>query len=126
VIVPPLFGVDKIAVHAHYRHGSSAGGAAGGQASLAGHVLHSLLEYYSAQHTLCICASATASASAAAAGADGPAAAGGAPSFRTACARQVAFSDPTQAGRKLAVRFVGRQAFTTYHLQLPSAPADRE
>jgi hypothetical protein len=91
----PVFGVDKIAIHAHYRYQSptskkpsiaAAAASSTPPASLAVHFLTSILASRS-------------------------------PLTSALPLPRVAFSTPTKAGEKLAVRLTGMQRFLTYALE---------
>lgn len=87
----PLFGVDKIVVHAQFRLRSSAArssaAASAAPSSLASHVLSSILALHARERGI------------------------------TSLPRdRVAFSEPTELGRRFAARFTGTSAFFTYSL----------
>jgi len=98
----PLFGIDKIAVHHKYRYGnqttqrrtaSVVEDSNGNPISLAEHVLHSILAYH-VQH--------------------GDASFNGAHGDGSLPRARVAFSSPTDAGRKLAARLTRTDKFAIY------------
>ena len=115
----PLFGVDKIVVHAQYRFrpamrgaqqpSSSSASAASSGSSIAAHVLTCILACHAAERGVSAAAAAAASSSSAAASLS---------ASSLLPFRRVAFSDPTAAGRKFAARFTGTSAFTTYSLPI--------
>lgn len=119
---PPLFGVDKIAVHARFRFGATTAAAAAGggrrvrtaasssaPVSLAIHVLSSILSF-SCRRGMAVVDGGVGVGESAASGSDLP--------FGL-----VAFSSPTHAGRTLAARFTRTVAFATYELERRAAAA---